>query len=189
MHLPPSTTPIPLSSTHLHHDELPIPHPIYHSIGPKHRAETSAWIQEHTPDISGLFFVFIFLLILGGLWRLRGAVVEWFLERRREEARREWAERERRQRRTMVVVGILRRDTAGSVGEGEGDGGGGDIGEGERKAKVKEAKRVRFLDGLEEFSGVGERDESVLVVHEEGVEALQPLLDFLEDGRVIGEPF
>ncbi|KAH9219075.1 hypothetical protein DL95DRAFT_384922, partial [Leptodontidium sp. 2 PMI_412] len=112
------------------HAELPLPPPTHHGIGPAHRAVLQAWLQEHETDIDGLLFIFTFLLILGGLWRSRHDLVQWYFERR-EKARTAWVERERERRRRVVVVGILRKGKCGGRGEG------------------KVGKRVRFLAGLD----------------------------------------
>ncbi|CZS94537.1 uncharacterized protein RAG0_04484 [Rhynchosporium agropyri] len=166
-----------LIPSHQHLVEIPIANPKNHSIGPKQRADIEAWFQQHEPDIGGLVFIFVFLLVLGGLWRLRSAVVEWVFERNRDKARIEWADRERRQRRTVVVVGILRKEKdGGSDGSGSGSG------------KGRVLKRVRFLDG-EEFDGLDGLDglgSRVVVVNDERAEAL---LEFLENGSVVGEVF
>ncbi|KAG4437460.1 hypothetical protein IFR05_007065 [Cadophora sp. M221] len=196
---PPTATPTDVNTTtssslpsHQHryqqqqrHAELPLPHPIYHSISPTHRAEFQAWLQEHETDIGGLLFIFIFLLILGGLWRSRRDFMQWYFERRREKARRQWVERERERRRRVVVVGILRKSRSGGGavnGNGNGNGNGVSDAEGEGKGNV--GKRVRFLDGLDGLDDVVVVDGNVNERADEDV-----VVDFLEDGTVVGEAF
>ncbi|KAH7364372.1 hypothetical protein BKA65DRAFT_472707 [Rhexocercosporidium sp. MPI-PUGE-AT-0058] len=175
LHLPsPTNTTSP--SYQQRHNELPLPHPLYHSITLLQRATFKTWLRQHDTDIGGLLFVFLFLLILGGLWRSKDVLVQWWLDRRREEARKLWAVRETRRRKSVVVVGILRR--------GRGSGGAAWMGGG-GEGKKRGLKRVRFWDGV---GGVDE--ETVVVINANGERAdVDVVVDFLEDGSVVGEVF
>ncbi len=104
-------------------------------------------------------------------------MLRWYFETSRQEERREWMDRERLKRRSVVVVGILRGGQSwrggyrNAVGDGKGDSDG----------RVRPVKRVRFL-GLDGVNGEGDGVPA-------GEEKVEVVVDFLEDGRVVGEVF
>ncbi|PVH88377.1 hypothetical protein DL98DRAFT_524852 [Cadophora sp. DSE1049] len=176
IHLPSLGAPLTNTtrSPQQHLSSAPLPYPI---DNPK----IQAWLQNHEPHVGGLVFIFVFLLVLSGLWRSRRDMVKWYFEKSREEEMRRWVERERLKRGgSVVVVGILRggrnwRGSGDGCGDGDGDGKGGGSGKG------RGLKRVRFLG----VDGVDDEMEAVRL----GEERVEVVVDFLEDGRVVGEMF
>ncbi|KAI9053607.1 hypothetical protein LZ554_002561 [Drepanopeziza brunnea f. sp. 'monogermtubi'] len=84
---------------HRHHGsggEVPLPHPIYHRLGPENREQIRQWLVANEDRIFAGLLVFLCVLGLAGMWR-------WCERRRRQTGRMRG-----RGMGALVTVGILR---------------------------------------------------------------------------------
>ncbi|KAJ5032618.1 uncharacterized protein L3040_009215 [Drepanopeziza brunnea f. sp. 'multigermtubi'] len=88
--------------------EVPLPHPIFHRLGPENREQIRQWLVVNEDRIFAGLLVFVCVMGLAGMWRSREPMVEWWCGRRRRQTGRG------RGRGALVTVGILRNGAVAS---------------------------------------------------------------------------
>ncbi|CAL3962155.1 hypothetical protein PZA11_000610 [Diplocarpon coronariae] len=161
------------SSSSVEHGAEPLlPVPISLGIDLENREEINRWLRDNENNISGTLLVFVLVLVLAGLWRIREQTVEWWYERKGRQARRNWLLLDRKKRKTAVTVGIIRMGLKSTNDD-------------ERDAlldsccqRPRKSKKVRFVE-----------DNTATVVFFNSSERSRVLEDVMEEEDRLGEVF